>query len=236
MISQLIDEIYQARDVRLHEGAAESAIAEFERDGRFLIPTSHKAILLRSNGFEMYGGYIRLFGVNTRHAIDAITWNRTDTWKFAWGDRCSKYWCIGETAWGDQYAYSCENLSDGNDAAIYFLDALSMTPHVVGNSFADFLRKEFIPWGRAPYDTIMVSARQKFGPLDIADHLVYVPSILLGGTENLDNVQKMNARAAMICNGDIAQQVDAAPVKATVRGVEPYKDELDRTRIRLVWG
>jgi hypothetical protein len=57
----------------------------------------------------------------------------------------------------------------------------------------------------------------------------------LGGAEDIDNVQKMNARAAMICNGDIATQLDAGPPEGAIKALEPYEDEFQRPRIRLFW-
>ncbi len=81
---------------------------------------------------------------------------------------------------------------------------------------------------------MILRARQKFGSLESFAHLVYVPSLLLGGSENIDNVQKLNARSAMICNGDIATQLDSNPDKI-VKGMQSYDDDLGRMRIRLVW-
>jgi hypothetical protein len=45
----------------------------------------------------------------------------------------------------------------------------------------------------------------------------------------------MNARAAMICNGDIAEQLDAGPLDRTIKALLPYVDNKQRQRIRLVW-
>jgi hypothetical protein len=119
---------------------------------------------------------------------------------------------------------------------VYFMDALSMTPQEVASSFLEFLEKEFLRSARDPYDTMMKQARQKLGPLEPASHVVYVPSLLLGGAEDINRVQKMDARSAMICNGDIAVQIDAGPHGRAVKAVEPYDDELRRTRLRVVWG
>src|SRR5690606_7136163 len=143
-------------------------------------------------------------------------------------NRCSPYWCFAETAWGDQYAYALEQLKNGGDGPVYFLDALSMTPQVVAASFAEFWEQEFVRSAKEPDDSMLPQARQKLGPLELMSHAIYVPSILLGGTNDVAHVQKMNARAAMICNGDIATQLDAGSVTATVKAVEPYADEHGR--------
>ena len=191
MTSPLLDELSHLKGVSFHPGMDASAVAKLERDHGILLPNEHRAALQKSNGIEAYAGYIRLFGVGTTHSIDAIAWNHPDYWKFAWGDKCSGHWCFGETAWGDQYAYSLASMRNSADAKIYFLDALSMTPQVVAACFTEFLEKEFVRSAKAPYDAMTRQARQKLGRLEITSHLVYVPSILLGGAEDIKHVQKI---------------------------------------------
>lgn len=235
MSSRFFEELRHLKDVRLHQGADGSLVARLESDNGFVLPSEHKDALHWSNGAEVYGGYIRLFGLHTRESIDSVVWNQPDCWKFAWRGRCSGYWCFGETAWGDQYAYPLESLRTGGNAKVYFMDALSMTPQVVASSFAEFMEKEFVRSAKAPYDAKIKRARQKLGPLEVTSHLVYIPSVLLGGTEDINNVQEMNARSAMICNGDIATQLDAGPPDRAVKAVQTYEDESHRMRLRLVW-
>jgi hypothetical protein len=236
MISELFQDLRGLKDIVFHHGADAPLFTRCETENRLTLPPEHKELLQLSNGIEAYAGHVRLFGLYTTEAIDAVQWNGPDFWKFAWGGRCSFYWCFAETAWGDQYAYQVESLRTGRDAAVFFMDAMSMTPEVVASSFAEFLQKEFLRSAKDPYDAMIPLARQKFGPLEVAAHLVYVPSVLLGGTEDIGNVQKMNARSAMICNGDIAVQLDAGPPDGTVKAVQPYEDEMQRMRLRLVWG
>jgi hypothetical protein len=235
MSSRLTDDLHALKDAALHPGADASLLDALKNEHGVALPDQHAAVLRESNGIEAYAGYVRLFGVRTVESIDAIAWNERDCWKFAWGDRCSAYWCFAETAWGDQYGYALNELQAGGDVPVYFLDALSMSPQVVAPSFAEFWEKEFVRSAKAPYDSMLKQARQKFGPLELSSHLVYVPSILLGGTEDISHVQTMNARAAMICNGDIALQLDAGPAAGTVKAIEPYQDDQERARLRLVW-
>jgi hypothetical protein len=235
MILALLKELDRVVGSRLHSGVDPSQLVKVEQVFDLTLPSDHREALQRSNGAEAYAGYLRLFGVGTTESVDSVVWNQHEFWKFAWGDRCAGYWCFAETAWGDQYAYSLGPLRANGDATVYFLDALSMTPQVVASSFTEFLEKEFIRSAKAPYDAIMKQAREKFGPLEITTHLVYTPSVLLGGMEEIKNVQKMNARSAMICNGDIAVQLDAGPANGTVKAVQAYEDELRRMRLRLVW-
>jgi hypothetical protein len=231
----LIQAFRELNDVELHPGADGELLRTFESDSGLILPPEHTDVLLSTNGIEAYAGYLRLFGLYSTASVDAIAWNDQELWKFAWKDRCSPYWCFGGNAWGDQYAYSVESLRAGGDTKVCFVDALSMTPEVVADSFAKFMERELLGSARNPYDVMIKEARQKLGPLEMASLLVYVPSVLLGGTEQIGNVQKMNARSVMICNGDIAIQLDDGPVSGRVVAVEPYQDHIGRTRIQLIW-
>jgi hypothetical protein len=232
---QLFEDLRNLEHITVHPGATSSAFDTLKNQRQIVLPSDHENLLRRSNGIEAYAGYIRLFGIDTTESIDALRWNESEYWKFAWGTRCTEYWCLAETAWGDQYAYSSQTLRAGGNSEIYFLDAFSMKPQAVASSFADFFEKEFLRSSRQPYDIMIEQARQKLGPLEVSSHLVYMPSILLGGIEDIQHVSKMNARAAMICNGDIALQLEDAPVDGKVKGVQSYEDELRRMRLRLVW-
>lgn len=235
MIIDVMNRLERLRDVSLHGGASRPCVESVEREYGISLPRDHRKLLCRTNGAEVYSGYIRLFGVRSSDSIDSMIWNRSDYWKFAWGGRCDDYWCFGETAWGDQYAYSMRSLRLGGETPVYFLDAYAMRAQVVASSVIDFLNREFLRSAEAPYDDMIVKARRKLGQLELMSHLVYSPPLLLGGTEDLEHVRKMNSRAAMICNGDLALQLRAGPRGGVVKAVEPYEDELNRTRVRLVW-
>lgn len=222
-------------DVALRPGAGATVIESFEREAGFALPPGHAQVLGFSNGAEAYAGYLRLFGLGAAEGIDALRWNRDDWWKFAWGSRCSDFWCFAETAWGDQYAYSISSLRAGRGGEVYMLDAMSMTPRTVASSFAEFFDKEFLRSAREPYDDMTRHARARFGPLDADLHLVYVPSLLLGGTKDITQVTRMPARAAMVVNGDLAMQLDAAPPGSAVEALLPHEDEQHRMRMRVIW-
>jgi len=230
----LFEPIRTLNDVRFHAGANMLVLNKLEECYGIAFPEDHLQALHESNGIEAYGGYIRLFGVETDDSINVLRWNSNEYWKFAWDDRCSKYLCFAETAWGDQYAYHIDELRKGVPC-VYFLDCIRMTPEHRASSFYEFMEKEFIRTAKVPYDSLMRAARGKFGELDVETHLVYIPSVLLGGQDDIEHVQKMNARSAMICNGDIATQVDKWPPGREVKAVMPYEDEAQRLRLRLVW-
>jgi hypothetical protein len=234
MISLWLDELRQMEGVRLHAAADVSSISRLQSEHGLVLPEEHQEILLRSNGVEAYDGYLRLFGAYSTESTDMTIWNDPNCWKFAWGDRCSGYWCFGETGWGDQYAYSYESLRSGA-AKVYYMDALSMRVEVLALSFAEFFEKEFLRVAKVPYDVMTKPARDKLGILEVTSHVIYMPSSLFTGTEDIGHVQKMNARSAMICNGDVALQLDTGPPDGAVKAVQTYEDELHRTRLRLVW-
>ena len=235
MTPRMIEAFRELDNVQVHAGLAPLSLEQFVALHGFVLPPEHGDILRWSNGLETYAGYFRLFGLGPCVGVDSQLWNQPEYWKFAWRDRCSAYWCFGETAWGDQYAYSIESLQEGRVGEVYFLDALSMTPEVISASFAEFLETEILRSAREPYDQMIRLARQKFGPLGIDSHLIYMPSLLLGGTEAIENVQTMNGRAAMICNGDLAVQLDEIPPNGTVKNIQPYQDAHGRMRLGVIW-
>ncbi|ULR47800.1 SMI1/KNR4 family protein (plasmid) [Rhizobium sp. K102] len=142
------------------------------------LPTDHRAVLIESNGVQVFGGYFRLFGIGPEASIDIVKWNDPTLWKFAWETRCSDYLCFAETACGDQYAYNAAALKDGY-SEVYFLDCLSMSATLLASTFLEFLQNEFLRCAKEPYDTLLAEARQIIGDLDTQEHLIYVPSPLL---------------------------------------------------------
>lgn len=131
MISRVFDELRTLEGVRFHRRADASLVAQFESDLTIALPRDHKDALMLSNGMEAYGGYSRLFGIYTSETIDSVAWNKAETWKFAWGNRCSDFWCFGGTAWGDQYAYAIESIP-GRDPSVYLLEASFNDPANLG--------------------------------------------------------------------------------------------------------
>lgn len=198
------------------------------------LPIDHLTVLQQSNGFEVYGGYFRLFGIGPKANLDAKIWNDSECWKFSWKNRCSDFWCFGETAWGDQYAYSIPALICG-EAEIYFLDCLSMTATLIASSFSEFFDQEITRVAENPYDFMIKEARKAFGDLEIGEHLVYTPSPIFGAAEDISNIQKMDARVAMIYNGDIAIQLDSAPLDGSIKSISTYEDSFGRQRLKLNW-
>ena len=234
MIEPEIRVLLQQPGVVMHNGLNVNQLADLRSKQDLCIPAAHARVLELSNGLEVYWGYFRLFGLYSTNGINAVVWNTFEHWKFAWHERCVDYWCFGETVWGDQYAYLRKECQSGKPK-VYFLDALSMSAEVIAQSFEEFFTKEFLRCAEAPYDETIVRARQAHGPVSAKDHLVYTPSPLLGGVEDIADAQIMDGRAAMICNGDIVLQLDAAADGLKLARVEAYTDEAGRPRFRLIW-
>lgn len=231
-----IDRLRALDDVRFHSGASASDISRIEREFAIALPRGHREFLRSINGVEVYAGYGRLFGMGASPGIDAAEWNREDCWKFAWAARRPDAWCFAETVWGDQYAYTIDALRRGGEPPVVCFDACTMEPRTVAASFDEFLEREFLRIATEPYDSMMREARVRFGALPPQTHLVHVPSVLLGAPESIERVMPMPARAAMIANGDVLTQIDAAGADQVVRALETYIDDRGRSRMRIVWG
>lgn len=186
-----------------------------------------------------YGGYFRLLPLADRSLVNWLVsierWNQPSTWKFAWPHSVLDYVCFGETAWGDQYAYKLGDLDSGDSAPVYQLEGITMQPEVLASSFEEFMSNDFLRNARTPYDAMLVRARQKLGGLRCSEHLIYVPSLLLTGEEDIDHVSTMEAVSAMIVNGDMAVQLGNELETRDVAGIDTYTDQDGRTRLKVVW-
>ena len=203
-------------------------------------PEEYREFLQLANGCEAHYGHYRIFGFDPKRSIDAVRWNQSNCWKFAWDGAADDYWCFGETAFGDQYAFSLEELTNRNGPPVYLLGHISMTHTGAWNdSFAMFLEKEFLKSARNPYYDRDQRAYQILGPLDLGDHVIHVPPFLFfpPNDDRLQaELQVMPARAAMIANGDIGVQWDAGCEEhKQVERVDPYMDDQGLMRLRIVW-
>jgi hypothetical protein len=82
---------------------------------------------------------------------------------------------------------------------------------------------------------MLVAARKKMGNLNADEHITYTPSPLICGEESIDHVMRMPAVAAMIVNGDLANQLRGERFARSIEALEPYIDAQRRPRLRVVW-
>jgi hypothetical protein len=198
-----------------------------------VLPADHLELLRLVNGATVAHGAFRLFGLGrSEPALDLITWNSRDTWRFAWDNRIDLFLMFGETAWGDQYAYKWE--SHGVlSREVYFLEGVTLRPEVLAPSFGEFMINELMRNAREPYDEMTIKMLNRNKAIPVGNHWAYAPSILLGGVESPDNVVELPAATAMIFAGDIVSALDAARPESSLVRVVPWTDELGRARMAV---
>jgi hypothetical protein len=211
--------------------------SEMEEFGLFhFLPATHRSILNCSNGLMVFNGYFRLFGCGAGASIDMKVWNELSCWKFAWPNRkLEQFVSFGESAWGDQYAYSIDELLCGTEPRVFFFDAYNMSSEVLSGNFNEFLENEILRCSTCPYDAFTVSAYQRLGALTWDEHVIQVPSILITGHEAIEAIEKIDARSAMIINGDLATQLSERTEGKLLERLDTITDELGRMRINVVW-
>lgn len=143
------------------------------------LPVAHQRLLSRVNGFTVYSGAYRMFGVHDRPPLSLAWWNSSGTWRFAWADRAEGYLFFGGTAWGDQYAYRT-TASGTVEPAIYFLEASLLKPEIIAQSFEEFAGSELLRNARRPYDELTLQAVARLGPIPPELNWAFAPSITLG--------------------------------------------------------
>jgi hypothetical protein len=166
MIQRIIDDLSH-----LHGVVPCHPISHLELEEEVQIPSVHLELLNFANGMMVYGGYYRLFGIGCISCIDMSKWNLRETWKFAWPGHVDEYWCFGENAFGAQYAYLRSDLAQGNDAKVYFLEHMTMTPEPLAPNFETFLESEFLRCARDPFYQFHKLTRKGLGDLHWGEHV-----------------------------------------------------------------
>lgn len=202
-------------------------------------PDSYRSFLSKTNGCEVFHGYFRIFGLDSKRPIDVATWNEQLTWKFAWNGAASDFWCFGETVFGDQYAFANSDLRPGADAPVYQLHHISMTAdRSWADSFSLFVEDDLLVNASKPYLPRFNNAYHSLGPVKLENHLLLVPSLLFlpeGDHGEQSLFQTAPAKAAMIINGDLATQWESAPDGSVVRELTTFVDAKGLTRTRIMW-
>ena len=98
-----------------------------------------------------------------------------------------------------------------------------MVPEEIAPNFSAFFRCEFLQNVNDPYDTALITARNNIGPSSSNEHITYVPSILISGSEESSQVQKMPAAALMIINGDLSRQLSQESVDRAIQYARPER-------------
>lgn len=220
------------REAVLHPGVREEDLdGQGKKEIFEWLPPEHQTLLRRSNGLEILGGSYRLFGIEA-----LVDRNRPETWKFAWNGVADEFLCFGESVLGNQDAYRWDELQKDVPAPVYELYAVTMEPIVTHASFQEFLQDRFVSLPDDPYHARIRRARERFGDFPLDQHLVYVPSpLLVEGRVDLPDLMRMDAKSALIVNGDMASQLAWRQDLEGLLGVETYRDEQGRERVRVRW-
>jgi SMI1 / KNR4 family (SUKH-1) len=239
-IEEIVAELRGLPGCKCHDPLPNNSLLALEAKLGFRFPKEYRTFLRLCNGCESQHGHYRIFGFDTNRSIDVVRWNESDYWKCAWEGRADGYWCFGETAFGDQYAMAHAHLQCKDTVPVYQLHHASMASDAPWNeSFSDFMEKEFLRNAKTPYSRRERHAIEVAGALDLANHVVMLPSFLLLPLDDDGSsieLQIMPARAAMICNGDICVQWDAGCDQGrSVERVEPFLDDQRRMRLKIVW-
>lgn len=201
MIDTTLAELVSAGAVRTRAPGDMLAPGSMLSERGALLPLDHLRLLSLANGLDAYGGHLRLFGLGPGGLRDMRWWNHPEGWRRTWCGRTDGWWFIGETAWGDQYAYAVPEDPLQFDGTVYRLDADRMEPEPVADTFAEFLRSEIGRNAVAPRCEATVAARERFGDLDVDTQLVYVPTLLEGGDDDPAHLAVLPAGTAMALRG-----------------------------------
>lgn len=237
-LEEFLAELRRLPGVVLHPGASEDAIDGVERTYGVRLPAAHHELLLRTNGIEAAGGYLRLYGVGPKAGIDLGWWNEPSVWKFAWHPFVKGYFCFGGDGWGMQIAYNLDEInSEVLDAPTYILVDLDQRPPPSRQTFTQFLEQGFLGNARQQMSDFTRRVRKKVGDLAPNELVTLAPHPVIGGPRRVANVVKMPAAAAMVVNGDVNTELirvtEGFSRDGEVTRVVPYVDENGRGRIRL---
>ena len=217
-------------DLIIQESGA-SAL-ELEKLKAIQFPQAHLDLLSITNGLEFYGGYYRLFGTNSAQAITLDSWNSDMLWKDIWEDYVSGYYFFGMSAIGDQFAY---RLKDGNIQShqVYYLDGITMDVIEIYDSFEAFFEREFVLKAQGGMESIFVSARERFGNLDLSTSCIYSPSLMIVNDPSVENLMLLPTKDVMTINGDLLVQLSDS--EESITKLEQYLDALGRARVKVIF-
>jgi len=209
-----------------------ASVFELEKLKVKQFPQGHLDLLALTDGLKFYGGYFRLFGTNPDQTITLDSWNSDKLWKDIWEDYVSNYYFFGMSAIGDQFAYG---LKDGKIQSnqVYYLDGITMDIIDVYDSFEAFFEREFVQRSQGGMESILVSARERFGNLDLSTSCIYSPSLMLVDNPSVENLMLMPTQDVMTLNGDLFVQLSDS--EESISKLEHYLDELGRARVKVIF-
>jgi len=183
-LDEFLAELHQLPDVVMHPGASEDAIEKLEQRYGIRLPAIHREVLLRTNGIEAAGGYVRLYGVGPDAGVDMEAWNEPELWKFAWQPFVAELFSVGGDCWGLQVAYRFAALSsDLPDAPVHMLAESHRRIRPSRQSFEEYLYEGFLANARQQGLEFDRRVRKKVGDLAPGELLTLAPHPIIGGPD-----------------------------------------------------
>jgi hypothetical protein len=233
-VLRYLEDLRRLRGTWVADPAKEREVDRVEAFVGVKLPPAHRAFLMAANGATTSFGYQRLFGVGDG-SQDIGPWNAHETWKFAWPMPLDDFLAIGQTGWGDQFAYKLSDLRRGIET-IHWLDhfMLERGEIPVAGMFVTFLHG-CLTRACVPEEQVH-EARRQLGDLNRDELAIFSPSPLLVGLERATQLKRMCARDAMILNGDLTRQlIDPENETRSVGRFDLYLDDRGRRRVKVHW-
>ena len=82
-------------------------------------------------------------------------------------------------------------------------------------------------------ESILVSARERFGNLDLSTSCIYSPSLMLVDNPSVENLMLLPTQDVMTLNGDLFVQL--CDSEESISKLEYYLDELERARVKVIF-
>lgn len=236
MIDDFLASLVRETDVTLRSPVDTGELAQFETDQGVALPATHRQLLLRTNGLEVYQGHMRIYGLGANAAIDMRTWNDQETWKFAWPPELLRdYLFVAENAWGHQCAYRATELRQGGDPPLHMVLQISNLQKVFTfPSFQAFLENPIFR-GVVLQDSLNRALHARFGSIASNRHLRHKAFGLSGSSENASQIIETDSVESMIFWGDMTKALDGQPPLRRTKQLEYFPDERGRRRVRVVW-
>ena len=74
------------------------------------------------------------------------------------------------------------------------------------DSFEAFFEREFVLKAQGGMESIFVSARERFGNLDLSTSCIYSPSLMIVNDPSVENLMLLPTKDVMTINGDLLVQ------------------------------
>ena len=135
------------------------------------------------------------------------------------------------SAIGDQFAY---RLKDGNIQShqVYYLDGITMDVIEIYDSLKHF-REGICSEAQGGMESIFVSARERFGNLDLSRSCIYSPSLMIVNDPSVENLMLLPTKDVMTINGDLFVQLSDS--EESITKLEQYLDASGRARVKVIF-